>query len=199
MSEAFTTKSVHWDCFSRRQNLAQRIYERINARISLQKDMDVMDLGAGTGLLTYKILPHVHSIVAIDTSEAMLEKLKEKRSGEDRIRTCVKDISKEPLHGFYDGVVSSMTLHHIKNIVTLFEHLYAGMKPGAFLAIADLLREDGSFHSDGSEGVHHFGFDEHELRTLISYAGFKEVTFEIVDIIQKERCQYPVFLLTAFK
>lgn len=200
MSERFRTKASEWDASSRRQKLAQRIYEGIRESIPLRANMDLVDLGAGTGLLTYKILPHVHSVLAVDTSEAMLEKLREKKQSSDLLRTSLKDISKEPLEGSFDGVISSMTLHHIEHLEQLFKHLYAAMVPGGFMALADLASEDGSFHGVGNnEGVHHFGFDVHELSRLIGSVGFKTVTFEMVDVIKKEQHDYPVFLLRAFK
>ncbi len=199
MSEDFTAKAPQWDASSRRQKLAQRIYESIIKRIVLHKQMVLIDLGAGTGLLTYKVLPHVQCITALDTSEAMLEQLRCKSTPEDCIVPLLHDLSQQKLSKMYDGVISSMTLHHIQELTQLFEHLYATLKEGGFIALADLLREDGSFHGKGSEGVHHFGFDAHELTALVRSVGFKEVTFDSVDVIKKGTDAYPVFLLTAFK
>jgi len=198
MSE-FTAKAPQWDASSRRQALAQRIYESIRQRITLQPTMELLDLGAGTGLLTYKVLPHVQRITALDTSEAMLEQLRRKSSPTECVVPLLHDISKQPISGTYDGVISSMTLHHIEDLTMLFEHLYTALKQGGFIALADLLSEDGSFHSGDNAGVHHFGFDADELTARVHSVGFKEVRCEIVDVIHKEQHDYPVFLLTALK
>ena len=45
--------------------------------------MEVMDLGAGTGLLSYFIAPHVAKIIAVDNSPSMLEEFKNKASDFD--------------------------------------------------------------------------------------------------------------------
>ncbi len=199
MSELFDAKAYRWDASSRRQALAQRVYEGIIAAVPLHRNMNIIDLGAGTGLLTFKVLPHVKRIVALDTSEAMLQKLQEKKGATDNLSARLHDISQEPLEGLYDGVMSSMTLHHIKETERLLRHLYKNLNKGGFIALADLCSEAGTFHGDGNEGVHHFGFDERSLRMLVSSVGFENVAFEIVDVIQKEQQYYPIFLLTAFK
>ncbi len=200
MSEFFTAKAPQWDASSRRQVLAQRIVKSIVDRIALQADMEIIDLGAGTGLLTYNILPYVDTITALDTSEAMLRELERKMDSEGRVIARLQDISQEKLpDAAYDGVVSSMTLHHIEHLKPLFEHLYAALRKGGFVAIADLVREDGSFHGGDCNGVHHFGFEASALRERVRSAGFTDVAFEIIDVIHKAKQEYPIFLLTAFK
>ena len=74
------------------------------------------------------------------------------------------------------------------------------LQPEGFLAIADLDKEDGSFHSDPT-GVEHKGFSRDHLVRLMMDAGFTLVSMETVHHIEKpgrSRPQrYPVFFTTG--
>jgi hypothetical protein len=91
-----------------------------------------------------------------------------------------------------------MTIHHLEDIIALFEKLYTMVKDGGFIAIADLDSEDGSFHSDNT-GVYHHGFDREALQLIAENAGFKDVKFDLASTIKKPQRHYTVFLLTAKK
>ena len=70
----------------------------IMSEVQLNGDMDVLDFGCGTGLVTLQLQPRVRTITGADTSHAMLDVLKAKiaerkliqcqnriyRSGEER-------------------------------------------------------------------------------------------------------------------
>jgi 2-polyprenyl-3-methyl-5-hydroxy-6-metoxy-1,4-benzoquinol methylase len=96
----------------------------------------------------------------------------------------------------FDGIISSMTLHHIADIPALFRRFHLMLKPGGFIALADLDSEDGSFHTEDT-GVCHFGFDRADIAALARTAGFIDVQVVDASVVQKPQGQYPVFLLTA--
>ena len=91
-----------------------------------------------------------------------------------------------------------MTLHHVEDLEAFFASIYKNIKENGFIAIADLEAEDGTFHSD-NEGVHHFGFQEEELRKIVEKSGFKNVLIENINTIKKPHRNFRVFLLTANK
>jgi 2-polyprenyl-3-methyl-5-hydroxy-6-metoxy-1,4-benzoquinol methylase len=128
----------------------------------------------------------------------MLAKLQEKNTPELNIIPFNQDIIQEPLTQQFDGLVSSMTLHHVEDLEAFFKTIYKNIKKGGFIAIADLESEDGTFHSDNT-GVHHFGFSENELREIVEKSGFKDVKIENINTIQKPHRDFGVFLLTATK
>jgi cyclopropane fatty-acyl-phospholipid synthase-like methyltransferase len=179
-------------------NVAQ-IASAMLDNIAFAKSMHIMDFGSGTGLLLERIAPHVGKITAIDVSKAMNAQLKEKQS---RIRCEVQmlelDLAISPLDQKFDGIVSSMTLHHIKDVAAMFGRFHAMLSDGGFIAIADLDREDGTFHSQDT-GVHHAGFATDEIAKLAADAGFKRIAIPIVSVVHKPTGRYPVFLLTAWR
>ncbi len=195
--DLFANKSKVWDKGSKRVKNAKAIADTILKNIKLDKQMQLLDFGAGTGLLSYHLAPHVAKIVALDNSPSMLEKFREK-APEFACETeiVLSDIADYRCTGCYDGIVSSMTMHHVEDIPTLFRQMHALLKPNGFIALADLDSEDGSFHSDNT-GVYHFGFDREKLSEVAKTAGFEKIAFETASTIAKEDRSYSVFLMTA--
>ena len=194
----FDKRAGTWDSGDIRVNDAKTIADAINAKITLSDDMDIMDFGVGTGLLGFEIAKSVKKVYGIDTSTQMLEKLKEKNTSELSIDAINQDIIKEPLIQTFDGLVSSMTLHHVEDLKAFFDVIYTNTNKNGFIAIADLENEDGTFHSDNA-GVFHFGFDKEKLCSIVESCGFKDIKFENINTINKPHRDFGVFLLTAIK
>lgn len=196
----FDRKAATWDASERRQALAQSVADAIGRRVALEPSMHLLDFGAGTGLLSERLLPRVGRIVAVDTSEKMLQKFREKLGDTGKVETLHGDVLELEGEHLYDGIVSSMTMHHIPDIDALFATLYRLLKPGGFLAVADLAEEDGTFHDQGNEGVHHFGFDPETLKRRAERAGFVEAETEIAHTVEKPGGRrYDILLLSATK
>ena len=120
----FDKRAEGWDSGDIRVNGAKTIANAINARITLKNEMDIMDFGVGTGLLGFEIASQVKKVYGVDTSTQMLAKLQEKNSSELSIEPINQDIIKEPLSQTFDGLVSSMTLHHVENLKAFFDVIY---------------------------------------------------------------------------
>jgi ubiquinone/menaquinone biosynthesis C-methylase UbiE len=200
----FNTGAASWDEDPARVKLAQDVARAISGAGLLRPDMDVLDIGCGTGLLTLALQPSVHSITGIDSSDGMLGVLAAKieRRSLKNIRFFRVDLEQpEAIRGRYDLIVSSMTLHHISDIPALLGRCAAVLKPGGVLCIADLDKEGGKFH-ETNEGVFHAGFDRCVLRRKFEDAGFTRVSNRTAAIIDKPgaggiaRC-FTVFLMTG--
>jgi cyclopropane fatty-acyl-phospholipid synthase-like methyltransferase len=193
----FAHKSKSWDMKSRRVQNAKSIAELIIDKIELSDTMRLMDFGAGTGLLSYFVAPFVDTIVAVDSSPSMLKEFRAK-SEEFECKTEVLevDLSQEDIEQKFDGIISSMTIHHLKDTKMLFEKLYGMLNEDGFMAIADLDSEDGSFHSDNI-GVFHFGFDRESLGAIAKKIGFRDISFELASTISKPHSDFTVFLMLA--
>ncbi|MEN8303305.1 MAG: class I SAM-dependent methyltransferase [Campylobacterota bacterium] len=192
----FDKRAENWDNGDIRVNGAKTIANAINAKVALKNNMHIMDFGVGTGLLGFLIAGQVKKVYGVDTSTQMLAKLQEKNTPELSIEAINQDIVKNPLTQTFDGLVSSMTLHHVEDLKAFFDVVYTNINDNGFIAIADLETEDGIFHSDNA-GVFHFGFDEKELCRVVESCGFKDVQFENINTINKPHRDFGVFLLTA--
>ena len=200
----FNRVAAEWDSNPARVNLAKGIAEAIQKAVPLSPDMAMLDFGAGTGLLTLGLLPYVARVTAVDASEEMLRVLADKLKvlGIENVKTRHGDIGKAPLpEAEYSLVVSSMVLHHIKDVPQTLLLLRRCLRLGGWIALADLDSEDGSFHPDPT-GVYHKGFDRGQICKWLEEAGFSKV--DIRDAYQMERRQengtvhtYPVFLVTG--
>ena len=196
MKDHFKDRASEWDSGSVRVRGAKTIADAIAKKIELDSSMKIMDFGVGTGLLGFEIAKVVEKVVGVDTSANMLQKLKEKNRDGLSIEPLHVDIVKNPIDQKFDGIVSSMTLHHIEDLKLFFKTIYKNLNNNGFIAIADLESEDGSFHSDNS-GVFHFGFDEKELYAVIRESGFKDIVIETINTINKPHRDFGIFLLTA--
>jgi 2-polyprenyl-3-methyl-5-hydroxy-6-metoxy-1,4-benzoquinol methylase len=192
----FHKKADSWDSGKIRVDGAKVIADSITKKINLTKEMEVLDFGVGTGLLGFEIAKVTKKVYGVDTSATMLEKLKEKNTPQISIETYCQDIIKEPINKTFDGLISSMTLHHVENLKAFFETIYENINENGFIAIADLETEDGTFHSDNT-GVFHFGFDEDNLCEIVKGSGFKDIKFENINTINKPKKDFGIFLLTA--
>lgn len=199
MESRFDRIAGEWDFSDMRTMIAMKCAKAIKRHLPLKASMHLMDFGAGTGLLSYSLAESVGSVTAVDTSVKMLEVLESKKRESLNVKTHHGDIMHLPMDECFDGIVSSMAMHHVEDTQFFMKTLYDHLQPGGFIAICDLEKEDGTFHSHGNEGVFHFGFDEVSLQKHVEATGFEAVQFFPVFTIEKESGNYPVFLLTALK
>jgi ubiquinone/menaquinone biosynthesis C-methylase UbiE len=173
----FDQEAALWDSNPGRVKVAADIARTIIKEIKLTPDMDVLDFGCGTGLMSLALQPLVHSITGVDSSQGMLDVFRRKISDNalQNVQALYLDLDKgDALSGHYHLVVSSMTLHHIKEIVPLLKQFHQVLRPSGTLCIADLDSDDGQFH-DVNDGVFHFGFDRETLRLAFEKAGFGDI------------------------
>ena len=199
--DLFAQKSKHWDVNSRRVQSANAIAQKIIENIELKKEMHIMDFGSGTGLLSYCISDKIGKVTALDNSPSMLDVFKEKSvafSCPTEIIEIDLTTNTLPNETKYDGIISSMTMHHIEDIKALFETFYSLLSDDGFIALADLDQEKGDFHSD-NEGVFHFGFQREVIEKIALDVGFKEIQFSTANTIEKPHATYTIFLLIAQK
>jgi len=198
MADLFKDKAQVWDSGSIRVNGAKVIADAIRETFTLNTNMEILDFGVGTGLLGFDVASSVKQVYGVDISSEMISKLEEKNTTNLNIIAYTQDIIETPLEKTFDGLISSMTLHHIQNLENFFSTIYKNINDGGFIAIADLETEDGTFHSDNT-GVFHFGFNKENLIKIVQEAGFKNVEFKKINTIKKPQRDFGVFLLSAKK
>ena len=199
----FDERAREWDDDPRKRERAVASAAAIRERISLPPDAHGLELGCGTGLVSFALQDRFSRIVLADTSAGMLEVLREKVTAaglESVFEPRAYDLTTDPLPpDRFDAVYSSMVLHHIPDTRLALMASRALMRPGGYLLVADLEAEDGSFHGPDVD-VHH-GFDADELGRRALDAGFVEVSSsriygmpKTIDGIDRV---FPLFLLVA--
>jgi len=195
----FDAAAMLWDEEPRRVKLAEDIASAIRATLPLSAEWDAMDFGCGTGLLTLQLAPDLKSMLGVDSSGGMLDRLNAKLQDRniENVRTKLCDLEKGELpDGLFHIITSAMTLHHVPEIVPLLRSLRSLLHPGGRIALADLETENGSFHEDAT-GVFHHGFGRKQITEMLSVCGFSDISISTAATIDKVTGSYPIFLVTA--
>lgn len=199
----FDDRAKNWDSDAKKVERARSVADAIREAIPLSTAMSALEYGCGTGLLSFELQPHLGSITLADTSRGMLDVLEQKiaAAGVSNMEPLQLDLTIDPPPARkYDILFSLMTLHHIHDVDDMLKKFHSIIEPGGTLAIADLDKENGSFHSDGTSYFHK-GFARSELQRMTEEAGFVDVKFLTVYVIRKKvsdtEQDFPVFLLTA--
>lgn len=204
MSQAsdFDAKARTWDEDASKHERARRVAEAIVARAPSLAGKTLLEYGAGTGLLGLLLQPHVAEVTLADASPEMLAVASRKiaAAGLGNARTLPLDLTAGPAPGLrFDVVCSLLTLHHIPDTDGILRAFHGLLPPGGLLCLADLDREDGSFHGAGFDG--HNGFDRAELAGRLARAGFRDVRIETACEVRKETAagirSFPLFLAIA--
>jgi ubiquinone/menaquinone biosynthesis C-methylase UbiE len=197
----FDKEAAAWDENPTRVKLARDVAEAIITEARPGREMEALDFGCGTGLVTLRLQPLVKFITGADSSAGMLAVLADKtgKQGLANVGTQLVDFEQGgKVAGRFHLIVSSMTLHHVPDTAALLSGLYNLLLPGGRLCLADLDKEDGSFHPDNT-GVFHYGFERPELKALFEAAGLSEVRDTTAARIVKGKNTFPVFLITGKK
>ncbi len=201
----FDERAKDWDSDPKKVERAGVVAEAIRKAVPLSTDMNALEYGCGTGLLSFALQEDLGQITLADTSQGMLDVLNEKiaASGVTNMYPVRLNLETEPLPaGKYHITYSLMVLHHIHDARGILKKFYDMLELDGYLIVADLEKEDGSFHTDGTTDVHK-GFEQNELRTWVEAAGFGNVRFSTAYKIEKEvdgrEKTFPVFLMAARK
>jgi ubiquinone/menaquinone biosynthesis C-methylase UbiE len=198
----FDSKARQWDDNPLFRERGLMIAEAIRKAVPLQRSMNALDYGCGTGLLSFPLKDELGSILMADSSGGMLKVVNEKiaAQGVSNMTTMKIDFHSDPHpEQRFDLIVTSMTLHHVPDTDHILQVFHDLLNPGGYLCITDLDQEDGSFHGPKVD-VHH-GFDRDDLSRRAQQAGFSDPQFQTVFSIAKEHTSgtrdYPVFLMTS--
>jgi len=199
----FDIKTAEWDNNPMHRDRSEAIANGIINSIPLNREMRILEFGAGTGITSFLLKDRVKEITLMDNSSEMVKVMNEKIRASNAINLKALNFNLE--HADYndnkfDLIITQMALHHVADIDLIISRFRKLLNPGGYLAIADLYPEEGSFHAPGFTGYK--GFDITELSGLLRKHGFINITSDkcfvinkkISDVITK---QFDVFLLIA--
>jgi len=198
----FDKQALEWDENPAFRERGEKIAQAIRRAVPLASNMSALDYGCGTGLLSFPLKDALGTILLADSSSGMLDVAARKIADQhaDNMTTAKLDLLvDQPPARRFDLIYTAMTLHHVPDTGHILRVFHDLLNPGGYLCIADLDKEDGSFH--GPEVDVHHGFDQADLNRRAREAGFSEIRFQNVFSIAKEQQDgtrdYPVFLMTA--
>ena len=100
---------------------------------------DCLEIGCGTGKNTAWLITKAKYITAVDLSEEMLNKAKEKINNSN-VEFIQADITKEWsfVKKQYDLVTFSLVLEHIEDLETIFKKVAASLRQGGYVYVGEL-------------------------------------------------------------
>ncbi|HKN01737.1 MAG TPA: methyltransferase domain-containing protein [Candidatus Binataceae bacterium] len=140
-------------------------------------EIEVLDLGAGTGLLAAFVAygyPRAR-ITMVDGAEQMLVQARERFAlGGDRFRFEIADYGEGRITGRYDAILSALSLNHLSDDKKrmIFEQSYAALNQGGLFVNADRVRaetpeREQRHHDSWIRRAREIGVGEHDLRQAL--------------------------------
>jgi SAM-dependent methyltransferase len=171
---------------------SQEILNWIVGALPLQEEFRVLDVAAGTGILSRAIAPHVREVVGLDITPAMLEQARA-----ETMRSKLENISFEEgnaeelpyAQDEFDLVVSRLAIHHFRKPDIQLREMARVCKAGHPLAVVDLLSpEDPGIAKTYNDlerlrdPSHTTALSEKQMIELLEEAGVAVEKIEIRDI-----------------
>lgn len=171
-TDIFESLASKYDTFERIK-IAEITSNAIREYIAGGKDKSAIDFGCGTGLVGMNLLDDFRSVLFLDTSQNMLEQIKQKIAAlnirnADTLCFDFETAARADIHADYIFMVQ--VLLHINDVEPVLSRLYDVLNPEGHLLIVDFDKNEEIV----SDKVHN-GFDQAEFTRLMTKIGFKEV------------------------
>lgn len=141
----------------------------------------ILDLGAGTGLLT-QLLWEKHpdaQFQLVDMAPEMLNIAKNRFSGQENFEYINKDYIKYDFDGLFDMIVSSLSIHHLNHsdIKSLYQKAYDHLKPDGIFLNADEVIGPGyyseeMYQKNWLEVIDQAGLEEEDKKVILERMKF---------------------------
>lgn len=158
---------------SERQDLARIISSQLKEHLVGTPIGQLLDYGAGTGLVSLPLANLANSLVLVDASQEMLALAdhKIKKNGLGQTQTLVADFTKTVPSIHADVIIVSLVLLHIPETTKILKALYECLTPDGRLMIVDF-----DYNAKVSHPLIHSGFNQADLQKKLAESGFHDVT-----------------------
>ena len=197
----FDDQAAEWDKDPKKIERARRTAELIVDTVQPQGNERVFEFGAGTGLVSQFLAPHVGALTLADNSHGMREVIANKIEAGilEGAELSDSDLVEGKLpNEKYDLVVASLVLHHVANVPALLTSFASILAPGGVACIIELDYAGGKFHAHIDHYDGHDGFQRDEFEQTLRAAGFAKVESHDAGKIEREDGEYSLFLANAF-
>lgn len=216
-NDRFNQEAAAWDSNPFVHKMSQEAFNAMQKHIPsmasmvTSKSLNVLEIGCGTGLLSFLVAPVVHKVVAVDAAPGMIDVLRQKidRSETKNIVPVAvlledpEDTDLPPAHSSdpggprekYDLITSHLVLHHIPDVKPVLETMLGCLKPGGMVALTDFEDfgpEAKRFHPESKMGgVERHGINAEWMTNLMREAGFEEIAVKVAWKHEKKVERWP--------
>lgn len=172
--QKFNENAAQYD--SQRVKLIPCFHDFYTIPVSLintkSKNPTVLDIGAGTGLLSSLILEKYPAakMTLIDISEKMFDVAKERLSNFPDVKYILSDYTTYEFDGEFDIIVSALSIHHLTDTEKkdLYQKAFSMLKKGGLFINADQVLGQTPFlealyKSDWNDKIESSGLSQEEL------------------------------------
>ncbi|KAG0646022.1 hypothetical protein D0Z07_7742 [Hyphodiscus hymeniophilus] len=209
-NERFNAEAASWDQNPTVHKASALAVEAILSHVPTLKTqpntIDVLEIGCGTGLLSFLLAPYVRSLTAVDAAQGMIDALAVKLSYDSSpqnihpIAASLSDpndpvlfldpLTKASIPGRrFDLIISHLVLHHIPSLPAILRTMHRCLREGGRVALSDFEDfgpEAERFHPQARmEGVVRHGIKRTEMAELMRDAGFVDVRVETAFEMEK--------------
>lgn len=208
-NDRFNAQAAAWDSNPDVWTASTSAHRTIQSYFPHMANYDVLEIGCGTGVLSFMMAPNVHTLTAVDGAEGMITAFHQKLSkrpdvkniravyamlvdpDDERIRPdpLKLDAAASSPPRRFDLVISHLVLHHVADLPTLFSTMFGCLKSGGSVALTDYEDfgpEARKFHpEDKMDGVERHGLPRNGMETMLKDAGFVDVKIETAFEMEK--------------
>lgn len=203
--DRFSEEAATWDEDEGHVERAREVAGVLREAVALRPDMDVLEIGGGTGLLSRELADDIGRATVTDVAPGMVAAaqgaLADPRYPGWEARRY--DVEHDPLlQERHDLVLGLLALHHMGDVAAVIGRCAELLRPGGAVALVDLDHDpDGAFHAHVDDFDGHDGFTRGDLRQWLEGAGFRDVRTGDAGTVTKEsegvERDFPMFLATG--
>ncbi|NPV90319.1 MAG: class I SAM-dependent methyltransferase [Firmicutes bacterium] len=159
---------------------SEAVREKAYEVAGIEKGAVAADIGAGTGFITEGLIGAGLRVIAVDQSESMLDRMREKFARTGLIDLRVGESENLPIPDqAVDYVFANMYLHHVESPPAAIKEMSRVLKPGGRLVITDL-DEHGHTFLRTEQHDRWMGFKREDVKQWLSEAGLKDAMTDCV-------------------
>jgi ubiquinone/menaquinone biosynthesis C-methylase UbiE len=171
-TDIFERVASRYDTDERIQ-IARVSAEAIREYLIDTNDKSAVDFGCGTGLVGMNLLNDFNSMLFLDTSQNMINQLKQKFAefNIQNANTLCFDFEKESKSDLHaDYIFMAQVLLHINGVEPVLSRLYDVLNAGGHLLIVDFNKNE-----EVVSDLVHNGFEQEKLIELMTKIGYREI------------------------
>ena len=191
MDESWDQHAEGWDTNEDVILYSEKAYNALTGIVS-PEDLNILDFGCGTGLLTARMAPIANRILALDSSDKMIAVLKNKQLR--NVATLCAELSAETieandlLHSKFDLIVASSVCAFLPDYESTLQLLKTLLKSNGLFVQWDWLKTD-----DNSD----FGFTEEIVESAFLKTGLEVSSITKAFSLERSEGSMPVLMGVA--